>query len=187
MLQFEVSASVRRNFGKGAARGLRRDGKTPAVLYGPKTEPISLVIDTKDMTKVLLTIQRRNAVLSLDIEGGSGKRHVVVQELQSDPINDTLIHADFYEISLDAPMVLEVPLQYKGKARGVEMGGDFVISRHSITLKGKVLDIPDSVEVDVSELDPGAALTCGQLPIPAKVSLVGDAEAVCASVTAVGG
>jgi large subunit ribosomal protein L25 len=186
MLQFDVSASVRQNFGKGAARVLRRSGKTPAVLYGPKTEPVSLVIDTKSMTKVLLTIQRRSAVLSLDIEGGAGKRHVIVKDLQADPIKDTLIHADFYEISLDAPMVLEVPLQFKGKARGVEMGGDLVISRNSITLKGKVLDIPDSVEVDVTDLDPGASFTCGQLAIPANVSLIDSPEAVCASVTAVG-
>lgn len=187
MLQFDVSASVRQEFGKGAARELRRSGKTPAVLYGPKTEPVTLALDTKSMTKMLLSIQRRNAVLHLDIDGAEGKRPVIVKELQVDPIKDTLSHADFYEISLEAPLELTVPLQYTGKARGVEMGGDLVVSRNTVTLKGKPLDFPDSIEVDVTELDPGDAITCGQLAVPANVNLIDDADTVCVAVSAATG
>jgi large subunit ribosomal protein L25 len=186
MLQFDLSANVRQTIGKGAARELRRSGKTPAILYGPETEPVKLELDTKSMTKVLLNIQRRNAVINLGIKGKKGKRHVLVKEVQANPIKDTLRHADFYEISLETQMALEVPLQYKGKARGVDMGGDLVISRNAITLQGKILDIPDSIEVDVTALDPGDAITCGQLAIPGNVSMLDDAEAVCASVTSVG-
>jgi large subunit ribosomal protein L25 len=187
MLQFEMSAKVRETIGKGAAREMRRNGKTPAIVYGQAGKPVSLELDTKITTKLLLTIQRRNAVLSLEIEGDKekGRRHVVVKEIQSDPIKESLIHADFYEISLEKPVSLQVPLEYKGKAKGVDMGGDLVISNKSVTLKGKILDIPDTIQVDITGLEPGADLTCNDLEIPANVSLLDKPEKVCVAVTLV--
>jgi large subunit ribosomal protein L25 len=188
MLQFEMSANLRESLGKGAARKMRRNGKTPGIVYGPGMEPISLELDTKTITKLLLNIQRRNAVLSLEVKGAKekGRRHVIVKEIQSDPITDDLSHADFYEISLEKPVTLQVPLEYKGKAKGVDMGGDLVISRYSVTLKGKILDIPDIIQVDVTGLELGADITCQNLEIPANISLIDKPDSVCVAVTPVG-
>jgi large subunit ribosomal protein L25 len=188
MLQFEISANVRESEGKGAMREMRRNGKTPAIVYGPETESIALELDTRIATKLLLDIRRRSAVLTLDIKGGkaASRRHVIVKEIQSDPITDTLTHADFYEISLEKPVTLQVPLEYIGKAKGVDMGGDLVISRNVVTLKGKILDIPDVVQADISGLEPGASLTCNDLEIPANISLLDRLETVCVEVTPVG-
>lgn len=186
MIQLDVSAEVRKSFGKGAARTLRRSGKTPAVIYGPKSDPMSLSLDTHAFTKSLLNLQRRNAVVNLDIDidGSPQRRHVIIKDLQVDPILDTLEHADFYEIALDSPLIFTVPLVYQGKARGVDMGGDMSIAVHQVQLKGNPLDIPDEIMVDVSPLGTNEEFTCGQLDLPANVSLLDKKEKVCVAVTA---
>ena len=184
MLKVDMAAQTRKTFGKGAARTIRRAGKTPAVLYGPKTEPVALELNTKEFTKGLLFINRRNAVVSLNVDGGSVTRHVMVKEIQADPVHDTLVHADFVEISLDAEMSLTVPLKFSGKAKGVDLGGDIQTPVTSVRLAGKPLDIPDFVEVDVTPLEIGASMSCADLGIPAGVKLVSDGTKVCATVTA---
>lgn len=186
MIQIDVSAQVRKNFGKGAARSLRRSGKTPAVLYGPKSEPVSLTLDTHSFTQSLLLLQRRNAVLNIDIdaEAGKEKRHVVIKEIQVDPVLNTLEHADFYEISLDTPAVFTVPVKYHGKARGVEMGGDMSVFVNQVKVKGNPLDIPDMIEVDVAPLGTSEHYSCQDLPLPANVTLVDKKDKVCVTVTA---
>ncbi len=184
MLQVDVAAQVRKNTGKGAARTLRRSGKTPAVIYGAENEPISLTLDTHSFTKTLLHLQRRNAVVNLDIEteAGNEKRHVLIKEIQVDPIADTLEHADFYEIKLDTPRTFTIPLKYHGKARGVEMGGDLSISINEIKVKGNPLDIPDMVEIDVTPLGTGEHIACQDLKLPENVMLLENKNKVCVAV-----
>lgn len=185
MLQVEVAARMRTKFGKGAARTLRRAGQTPAVVYGPKLEPLALELDTRSFTKALLSIHRKNAVISLEIIDGKSKsvKHVVTKEIQTDPVLNALVHADFLEISLDDSLVFEVPIHYRGKAKGVDMGGDLTIARDKVTLKGKALDIPNAIEVDVSSLGLGEKFTCATLAVPAGVALLDAADAVCVSVS----
>jgi large subunit ribosomal protein L25 len=184
MLQVDVSAQVRKNTGKGAARTLRRDGKTPAVIYGSHNDPLSLTLDTHSFTKTLLHLQRRNAVVNLDIETDAGieKRHVLIKEIQVDPIHDTLKHADFFEITLDFPRIFTVPVKYSGKARGVDMGGDMIISVNDIKVKGNPLDIPDMIEVDVTPLGTNEHFTCQDLSLPANVTLLSSKSKVCVAI-----
>jgi len=185
MLKFDMAAKLRQDFGKGAARTLRRSGRTPAVLYGPDTAPLALSLETKSFTRELLKVHGRNSVVSLEIEGDQDKpqRHVMVKELQKDPIQDTLVHADFYEISLDNPVVLTVPLKYVGVARGVDLGGELHILTNELHIKGLPLDLPDLVEADVTSLEIGGpALTCNDLNIPEQVTLLEEPGKVCATV-----
>lgn len=185
MLQVDMSALVRNSFGKGAARTTRRAGRTPAVVYGPKTEPLALELNTKDFTKGLININRRNAVVNLSIDDGSATstRHVMIKEIQADPIHDTLVHADFMEISLDTEMTVSVPLQFSGKAKGVDLGGEMTVFSHAVMLRGKPLDIPDTVTVEVSSLDLGDHITFQDLEIPAGATLESDPAKVCVSVS----
>lgn len=184
MLQLDLTARVRQTFGKGAARVLRRAGQTPAVLYGPKVDSLALELDTKSFTKALLSVHRQNVVINLDIDDGkkTSKRHVMTKELQTDPVQDTLVHADFYEISLDEPMTLDVPLKFTGKAKGVDMGGELQIAMTKVALKGNVLDLPDVIEIDVTPLMAGQSFCCKDIQIPENVKLQKDAEKVCVSV-----
>lgn len=184
MLQVDVQAAKRDDSGKGASRSLRRAGRTPAVLYGPQIEPQALSLDTHTFTKALFSVHRRNSVFNLEVIDGDNKtlHHVVTREIQTDPIMDEVLHADFYVISLDEPLVFQVPLRYRGKAKGVDMGGDLVTSLNEVSLKGKALDIPDEIEVNVSGLGPNSELTCGVLTLPAGVELVEGKDEVCVAV-----
>lgn len=187
MLQLDMTANVRNTFGKGAARTLRRQGQTPAVLYGAKSDPQALELDTKIFTKTLLDIRHRNAVINLAVEGGKkkGQHVVIIKELQTDPINDLLIHADFYEISLKEPRVFAVPLKIVGKAKGVDMGGEMTVAKPELPVKGLVLDIPDYIEVDVTNLSLGDRLTCKDLNIAANLELLEGADTTCIAISGV--
>ncbi len=178
MLQYDLSAQVRNEFGKGSARNLRRAGGTPAVLYGPKTVPVSLKFDTKILTNTLLEMQRRNAVFGLEIDGAT-KRHVMVKEIQTKPVDDTLLHIDFCEVDMDQPMVLDVAIKYSGNAKGVELGGEMNVFHAKVALKGLALDIPDFIEIDVSGLGIGDRLHCGDLAIPDSVEILNDKDETC--------
>jgi large subunit ribosomal protein L25 len=187
MLQIDMTAQVRNTFGKGASRSLRRAGQTPAVLYGQKKDPLALACNTKDLTRGLLSIHRRNAVINLEVDedGRSSTRHVITKEIQTDPVQDSVVHADFFEISLDEPMEFSVPINYVGKAKGVDMGGDMIVTLSKVTLKGKALDIPDSIDVDVTDMGVGAEISCKDLEVPAGVTLEDDGESVCVSISGV--
>jgi len=184
MLQFDLSADVRNGYGKGAARSMRRDGLAPAVLYGPKTEAMALSLDAKSLTKTLVSLQKRNAVFNLEVNDGSAssKRYAIVKEIQAEPVSGDLLHADFLEVKLDEPMTFDVPVNYTGSAKGVDLGGEMHIALSTVKLKGLILDIPDSVELDVSELNIGDKLHCSDLTIPAGVDMLNDLEATCAAV-----
>ena len=174
MLQLDLNANVRSTRGKGAARVLRSKGMTPAVIYGSGVDPVSLELDTKSFTKSLLQINRRNAVIDLDIKDGKKKgiRHVVIKELQTHPINDQLIHADFCEISLEAPMVLDVPVVLTGTSMGVEVGGILQFTLTKVPLRGTILDFPDTLTLDISALEIEDGLSCKDLDIPKELELM---------------
>ena len=180
MLQFEVNAAMRKNFGKGAARQLRRAGKTPAVLYGTGVSNMPLEVETKPLTKTLLTIQGQNAVISLKIGEASENEvhHVLIKEVQVDPVKDSLVHADFLEIDLEKPRTLSVPVKFAGKAKGVDMGGEMVILRTSVMLRGKILDLPNEITVNVAGLGLGAKATFSEFELPSGVTLADKGDIV---------
>lgn len=187
MLQLEINASIRKSFGKGAARTLRTKGQTPAVVYGRESEPLALQLESRPLSKALLGVHRQNYVVNLNINDGvsTSTRSVITKEIQSDPVTDAIVHADFYEISLDSPMTFTVPVRITGKAKGVDMGGELHVGLTKISMRGKALDIPDFVEIDVTGLGLGDSLSSKDISIPEGVALVGDGDAVLVSVGAV--
>jgi large subunit ribosomal protein L25 len=187
MIQQDMTASLRTDFGKGATHQLRKSGLAPAILYGGKMEPIALAMDAKTLTRDLLKLHGHNAVLSLDIEGEKSKmkHYVLIKDIQTDPVTDTVLHVDFLAIELEKEIVMEVPVIYTGTAKGVDMGGILNIMAHTVKIKGLPLDILDEITVDVSALDIGSAgITCADLDIPDNVSLEEELDRVCVSVVA---
>ncbi len=183
MIRKELPAAIRTSFGKGPMKRMRAGGKTPAVTYGAGKQAVALEFETKLLFQELVDLQGRNAVLTLTIDDGS-QRHVIVKELQTDPVRDTLYHADFQEIDLDKAAVFTVPLRFTGKAKGVDFGGIQNIEQASVELKGLPLAIPDDCEIDVRPLAIGDKVTAGQLAMPEGVTLVSDPDAVCVTITA---
>jgi large subunit ribosomal protein L25 len=147
---------------------------TPAVIYGSGVDPVSLELDTKSFTKALLDINRRNALINLDVLEGKKKstRHVVIKELQTDPVSDGLVHADFCEVSLEKPVTLDVPIELTGQAKGVDLGGILQVSMVKVEMKGKILDFPDSISLDMSDLAIEDGLTCKDIDVPANMEIL---------------
>lgn len=177
MLQVELNASIRKVKGKGAMRQLRSKGLTPAVVYGAGSEAIALELETQPLFQKLLTIYRTNAIITLSLDDGSTK-YVLVQDVQTDPIKDTLIHTDFLEIDVDAPRVFEVPVDFKGTPVGVDMGGVLNVIQDTIAVEAAPLAIPDSFEVDISDLNIGDSLKISSIDIPETLKLTADADSI---------
>jgi large subunit ribosomal protein L25 len=184
MIQVDIPAAARTVFGKGESRRLRMDKKTPAVVYSKGEDALALQFDETILYKDLLFIHGRNAVVTLNIEGDTvDQRHVLIREIQKDPVLEKVLHVDFQEIDLESTRKFNVDLRLTGVAKGVDMGGDLAVSKQSIVLQGRPLDIPDEIVADITPLERGGeGLNCGDLAIPEKVEMLEDPSAVCAVV-----
>lgn len=181
MLQVDMSATKRDNLGKCAMRRLRVSGNTPAVLYGNNKDVTVLQLETAAFTKSLFQVSRKNAVVNLSINGDD-TRHVMVKEIQTDPVDDSLIHADFYEIDLNLPRSFTVPVEFTGKAKGEDLGGELLVQNGSVVLEGLPLDVPDSVTLDVSDLGIGDSIQISAIELPEKVKMKTDDTFLCVEV-----
>jgi large subunit ribosomal protein L25 len=181
MLQVEMSASLRLTSGKGAMRRLRMEGMTPAVVYGGGKEAVALQLESKTLMAKLLEFYRRNTIVKLEIDGGA-KKNVLISEVQVNPVTDSLIHVDFFEIDLDKVRSFNVPVIYEGTAKGVDLGGVLMIHHEHIVFDGKPLDMPDQCTLDVSELLIGDNIKCGVITVPENVVMVTDKSEVAVAV-----
>ncbi len=171
----ELTANVRKTTGKGTGRSLRREGRIPGILYGPKTEPIMLSLNTRELEKVIKDNGSVYTPMNLTIiNGDSIKKSAMIKELQLHPVTGTYVHVDFYEISLDKKIQVQVAVEITGKAPGVEEGGALQIIRRELDVMCLPLDIPDSIVVDVSGLGIGDSIHLGELPVSEGVELLGD-------------
>jgi large subunit ribosomal protein L25 len=179
-----MDSKVRTVFGKGPMRQLRMGEITPGNLYSGGKPPVSLQFETPRLYKDLLFIHGRNAVVSLQVEGdNAGERHVLVQEIQKDPTTGHLLHIDFLEIDLQKAAKFTVPIEYVGTAKGVDLGGELQVYKHTVQLRGCPLDIPDVISVDITPLEQGGAgLTYGDLTLPAKVEMLEKSSVTCVAV-----
>jgi large subunit ribosomal protein L25 len=147
-----LQAEKRDTRGKNEARRLRANNRIPAVVYGTekdKATPIS--VDPKALSRILHSDSGVNTLIGLDLDGTSTR--VLVKEYQLDPIGHKLLHADFYQVAMDKTLTLTVPVVLKGDARGVKQQGgivDFV--NREIEIEVLPADIPEHIDVDISEL-----------------------------------
>ena len=184
MLQVRMESSVRTVFGKGPMRQMRMRALTPANVYSGGKGPVALQFDAASLYKNLLFIHGRNAVVTLQVTGDEvTERHVLVREVQKDPVTGTLLHVDFLEIDLQKAANFTVPIEYVGTAKGVDLGGELHIFKDKVHLRGCPLDIPDVIQVDITPLEQGGAgLTFGDLAIPANVEMLEKAGVTCVAV-----
>jgi large subunit ribosomal protein L25 len=175
--QLELKTKVRKTIGNGPARALRRDGKIPAVLYGPKTESILLSVEVRDIEQILKSGNVGQVLLNLIIQNGQETtRPAMIKELQSHPVSGRFLHIDFYEIDLTRKIRVGVPIVAVGKSAGVEVGGLLQIVRRELEVLCLPTQIPESIVVDVTNLDIGDSIHVeeieleGDVEIPAEVN-----------------
>jgi large subunit ribosomal protein L25 len=156
----------RDGFGKNEARRLRAEGRIPAVLYGGQKvgDPATpIAVDPKVLLRILHSESGVNTLISLSVDGASTR--VLVKEYQLDPVTHKLLHADFYRIAMDRAITVTVPVVVRGEPKGVKQQGgilDFV--HRDIDVECLPGDIPEKIELDVSELLLGQAIRVRDLP-----------------------
>jgi len=172
----KLNVSARSTKGNGPARVLRRDGKIPAVLYGPKTSPQMLQVATADLELALKNSKGSQAILDLIVnDGESSSTHpAMVKELQTHPISGAFLHADFYEVAADRKIRVMVPVIAEGKAKGVEFGGMLQVIRRELEILCLPQDAPESIVIDVTEMDIGESIHREEVSLPENVELPPD-------------
>jgi large subunit ribosomal protein L25 len=152
-----LEATTRDTFGKNEARRTRREGRVPAVVYGASAEGASrdataIAVEPKALLKILHSESGANTLISLRLEG-TGDAKVLVKDYQIDPVTHAVLHADFYRGAMDRMIQLTFPVVVKGEPRGVKLqGGILEFVKRDIEIECLPSDIPEHVEVDVTEL-----------------------------------
>jgi large subunit ribosomal protein L25 len=148
-----LEAQTRESFGKNEARRTRRDGKVPAVLYGGDGKgatPISVA--PKALLKILHSEAGQNTLIALKL-AGAGDARVLVKDFQLDPITHAVLHADFYRVAMDKLLQVTIPVVVHGEPKGVKQQGGLVeFIRRDIEIECLPADIPEHIDVDISEL-----------------------------------
>ncbi len=173
MQQIPLAASRRQQTGKGYARKMRAQDMIPAVIYSGGQPAEMLAVARNQLEKVLRQAGASTAFLALSVDDAE-PRTALLKELQTDHLGRKLLHVDFYEVRPDQELSIEVPLSFEGEAKGAESGGMISIATHKITLKGRAADLPDSVVVDLSDLEVGESIHLRELPLPEGVQALGD-------------
>jgi len=170
----EIKTKIRTTTGNGPARRLRVSGQIPAVLYGPKTEPVLLSVDKSDLELLFKKGGIGQVVLNLVIQknGETTTRPAMIKELQTHPVSRNFIHIDFYEIKMDQKITAKIPVVTTGKAKGVEAGGILQIIRRELEVECLPLEVPESIEVDISDLDIGDSIHVGQIHVEGEVEFL---------------
>jgi len=185
MAEIVLNAEGRTERGKNAARRLRVKGLIPAVVYGGKDEAVSVAVDPKVLQRVLRSETGRNTILKLDI-GGQGQTSAILKQWQVDPVKENFLHADFYRIAMDVALRVKVPVAVKGESRGVKVdGGILELIMRAIEVECLPGDIPERIEVDVTDLGINDALRISDVPVHAKIKIMEDADQVVVHVISV--
>ena len=179
MASATLSGSVRENGGKGVARSLRSSGRIPAIIYGHGREPQSLSIDTRELEKLLSHISAENTVIDLDVGGKSSR--TLIREIQRHPFKRQILHVDFQELVAGEKVVVRLPIVLMGVPAGVRMdGGVLDQTLRELEVEVDPANIPNHVEIDVTELMIGASLHVSDIKLPEGVEVYGDSDAsVC--------
>jgi large subunit ribosomal protein L25 len=170
---FELLAEFREDQGKGASRRLRRDGKVPAILYGGHSDARSLSVSHQKLLIMLEQERFYSTILSLKV--GEESQPAILKDVQRHPFKNAILHIDFQRVEDNQKIRISIPLHFKGEAvsPGVKSQGGIVSHmRTQVEVSCLPKDLPEFIEVDLSNLALNESIHLSQLPLPAGVQLV---------------
>ena len=185
MNQLTLSARIRTETGKGAARRLRQNKQIPAIFYGPGIDPVMLTIEYAHLSGLEKAGKGENAILDLIIQTDQGEttKKVMIKELTFDLMENTFLHADFYEISSDRKLTLAIPVHLLNTPIGVTEGGGVLQQiRREVTIVCFPDKLVEFLEVDISDLDVGDTVRIGDLALPEGIETTDGAHLTVAVV-----
>jgi len=174
-----LEATTRDTFGKNEARRTRRDGKVPGILYGGdggRATPIA--VSPRALLKILHSESGLNTLISLKL-AGAGDARVLVKDFQLDPVTHQMLHADFYRVAMDKVLQVTIPVTVHGEPKGVkQQGGVLEFIRREIESECLPGDIPEHIEIDVSELMLHQGVRVRDVPIDPRWKPLTEADAM---------
>jgi len=180
----DLAAQVRKEQKKGPARRLRQNGFVPAIFYGRSAENILLAVKNDELVK-LYKDKKNHAFIKLIIDD-SGSKNIeklsLIKELQIQPLTGKFYHADFYEVDVKRKLTIDVSLRFIGKAIGVENGGELQHIKREVKVSCLPLDLPDHIDVDVTNLEIGDSIKIRDLKIAEEITVLDRPDAAVASV-----
>ena len=171
-----LQAEIRENVGTKEAKKLRLLGKMPATVYGHGKEPVSIALNTHDVTEL---IHHGHRVVDINIAGK--KETVLFKELQYDTFGKVIIHTDLIRVNVTEKVTVEVPIIIKGTAKGAESGGLVSTQLDRLQVECAVNNIPESLELSIRDLDIGESIHAGDIELPSGVKLITDTETLIVS------
>ncbi|MBQ9363890.1 MAG: 50S ribosomal protein L25/general stress protein Ctc [Bacteroidaceae bacterium] len=182
MKEITINAQLRKEYGKKASRDMRRAGQVPAVVYGVEKDekglPLSksIMISEKELAKLLYT--PNVYIVNLNVEGKTVK--AILKDLQCDFVTDRPVHVDFYQITEDKPVVMEIPVKLNGLAEGVKAGGKLSLNVRKLAVKALYTKFPDTLDIDVTELGLGKSMKVAALSYEGLEIITSKEVVVCA-------
>jgi large subunit ribosomal protein L25 len=174
----KIVAELRTEFGKGAARRIRRDHKIPAVVYDHRKDPMHVTLPGH-ATLMALRHGGSNALLELEIDGRG--QLALTKQVQVDPIRRTLEHIDFVAVKKGEKVVVDVPIHLVGES----VRDSLVVTENStLQVEAEATHIPEFFEVDIEAAEVGTQILAGQVPLPSGTSLLGDPDMLVVNITA---
>lgn len=163
----QLSAVARDRVGKGAAREIRRQGAVPAVIYGAGQPAKAITLNFRDINKLIYAGGFLTTVFEIDVAGD--KERVIPRDYQLDPIKDMPLHVDFLRVSQGQTIAVEVPVHFhnQDKSKGLKRGGTLNVVRHSVELYVPADDIPEGIEIDLTDFDMGDSIHVSHVKLPA--------------------
>ncbi|MDR0296089.1 MAG: 50S ribosomal protein L25/general stress protein Ctc [Prevotellaceae bacterium] len=176
MKTIELKGTVRTSLTKVAVKQLRKNAEVPCVLYGEKGENLHFAVVERDLKNLVYTPNAYLVKLSLD-----GKVHTaVMREIQFHPVTDRILHIDFYPVQEGRPVAIDVPVIIEGNSEGVRAGGKLHVVTRRLKISALPKDLPDSLQVDISNLQLGKTIVVGDLSYPNVNIITPKATIVCA-------
>ncbi len=166
---YELSATVREKVGKGAARSVRRQGMTPAVIYGGNKPPIAISLPARELSLKILGGGFYTSIATIDV--GGEKVQALPRDYQLDPVSEKALHVDFLRVTPESTVTIDVPVQFVNEAQapGVKRGGVVNVVRHRVSLMCRVDAIPERIVADLTGLDINDSLHISAVTLPEGV------------------
>lgn len=183
MATAQLSASARANTGKGVARSLRRDGRVPAIVYGHARAPQALSLDARELGRLLTHINAETTVIDLSVDGTSAK--TLIRDIQRHALSRAVIHVDFQELVAGEKVTVKIPIVLTGTAVGVRLNGGIMTQvLQELACRVDPANIPNRIEVDVTDIAIGHSIHVSEINIPAGVEVVDDEDGTIMTVSA---
>jgi large subunit ribosomal protein L25 len=176
-----LAVKERTEFRRSYLHQLKENGEFPAVVYGNKNDSTPISVNSADFQKTIKEVGR-NGIISLDIQGKT--HNVMLSDYQKDPLKNEIFHADFLIVNMSAEMNAQVRVNLTGESQGEKDGGVLQQSLHEVSVTAKPREIPESIDIDVTELQVGDVITVSDLKKNYNIEINHDDEEVVASVLA---